>query len=44
MINKDHYEPEWVQRSLAPILINPEGFVSLSNGSDKKESKIIMQQ
>lgn len=36
VINKDHYEAEWVQRSLMLILIIPEGFVPLNNGSDNK--------
>lgn len=39
MINKDHYEAERVQRSLKLILIIPDGFGSLKNGSDENQKK-----
>lgn len=41
MINKDHYGAERVQRSLKLILIIPDGFGSLKNGSDESQKKMM---
>lgn len=42
VINKDGNVGELVQRSLTLIFTVPEGSVPFNNGSDKKESRIIM--